>query len=80
MLIKKEVECDGGVWDADSSMPLTLAGRRRGAVQNINVFYSGEDRDEPHFKCSEPCLAKSDKSGYNKLYKECQGFCNKALW
>lgn len=35
---KKEVECDNRACDADSSISVTLAGRGRGAAQNINVF------------------------------------------
>ncbi len=34
---KEEVECDGWVCDADSSMLVTLAGRGGRAAQNINV-------------------------------------------
>lgn len=43
--MKKEVECDSEVCDADSSMPVTLAGRGTGAVQNINGFSATELRE-----------------------------------
>lgn len=53
---KEEVECDrggGGVWGADSSMLLTLAGRGKGAVQNINVFpLSGDEKVWTQLTCS----------------------------
>lgn len=50
---KEEVECDGGGAGADSSMLLTLAGRGKGAVQNINVFpLSGDEKVWTQLTCS----------------------------
>lgn len=40
---KKEVECDGGVCDADSSMPVTLAGEE-GEPYRISMFSPPQQR------------------------------------
>lgn len=42
----EEVECDGELSDADSSMSLTLSGGGRRTVTNINVSSAGVERGE----------------------------------
>lgn len=52
----EEVECDGELCDADSSMSLTLSGGGRRTVTNINVSSAGVKRGRgksgPQTTCS----------------------------
>lgn len=55
---KEEVECDGWVCDADSSMLVTLAGGARGALQNINASPAQMRRIRKDSTCSSTLFDK----------------------